>query len=276
MDHPYGIAVLFLLISLGKKIILSRRFVAEKACELVYDHQVEVITAVPLMVHKMLRNNPDALKSLACIASGGAKLNPKLIDETFHKLGSVLYNLYGTSETGLNMIATPKDLQYSPATIGKKISGVRLHILGQHHQEVEIGRVGQLCMKRKHFGSAWIKTGDLGYRDHQGYYFLCGRVDDMIVSAGENVYPSDVEQILITHPMVEDAAVIGIHDEIFGQRLKAFVLPVKDADITADALYQWLRTKAARFQMPKEIVFIDSIPYTPLGKPDKRQLLEKN
>ncbi|SHH87313.1 AMP-binding enzyme C-terminal domain-containing protein [Desulfosporosinus lacus DSM 15449] len=97
----------------------------------------------------------------------------------------------------------------------------------------------------------------------------------MVVSAGENVYPVEIEQALINHPQVEDAAVIGINDEGFGQRLKAYVLPNKNADLTEKELLEWLTYRIARFQMPKEIAFVNYLPYTSLGKLDKKQLKMK-
>ncbi|MDQ0899012.1 MULTISPECIES: AMP-binding protein [unclassified Paenibacillus] len=272
--HGYGVAVLLLFCALGKKMVIHRGFDAEKACRLIREHQVDVVTVVPLMLHKMLKSNAEDLKSLSCIASGGAELNPKLAKETLRQLGDVLYNLYGTSEAGLNIIADPQDLIYSAHTIGRKIEGVRLVIVDDLKEEVEIGRVGQFCIKNKWSmrNVAWIETGDLGYRDEKGYYFLCGRADSMIVSAGENVYPLEVEQVLLTHPGVEDAAVIGIRDEHFGQRLKAFVLLAPYNDTTREELFEWLRSRLARFQLPKEIIFVDHLPYTPLGKLDKKLL----
>lgn len=274
--HGYGIGVLLLFIALGKKVVIHKGFDAHKACQLIRDHHVEVITVVPLMIYKMLKHNAEDLKSLTCIASGGAELNPKLIEETFSKLGDVLYNLYGTSESSLNIIATPQDLRYSAKTLGKKIKGVQLKILDENGKEVKVGDVGQFCVKDRWSmrikNSPWIKTGDMGYRDKNGYYFLCGRVDDMVVSAGENVYPADVEQVLRNHPQIEDAAVVGISDEGFGQRLKAFVLPAENSGLTAEDLLEWLRPRVARFQMPKEIIFVNQMSYTSLGKLDKKQL----
>ncbi|MED4584899.1 AMP-binding protein [Brevibacillus choshinensis] len=274
--HGYGIAVLFLLIALGKKVVLTSGFDAAKACDVIRKHKVEVVTVVPLMIHKMLRHRVEDLKSLACMASGGAELNPKLVAEVFSKLGDVLYNLYGTSEAGLNIIATPQDLKYSANTIGRKINRTRLQVLDDRKKKVGVGVVGQFCIKnswsmrgRKH---PWIETGDMGYRDRHGYYFLCGRADDMIVSAGENVYPMEIEQVLIHHPSVDDVAVIGIRDETFGQRLKAVVQPAQHADLTTETLMEWLRPRVARYQLPKEIVFVDRISYTHLGKRDKKQL----
>jgi fatty-acyl-CoA synthase len=273
--HGYGIAILFTFLALGKKVIIQEGFNATKACALIREHQVEVITVVPLMIHKMLRTNIEDLKSLTCIASGGAKLNTNLVEAVSSELGEVLYNLYGTSEVGLNIIATPQDLKCAVNTIGKEIKGVRLKVVDQG-KEVKDGEIGQFCIQNKwsmkKSKSPWIETGDLGYRDGNGYYFLCGRTDDMVVSAGENIYPIEVEQVLITHPYIEDVAVIGIDDEKYGQVLKAFVQLRLTENLTKEALIDWLRPRVARFQLPKEVVFVTNLPYTPLGKLDKKQL----
>ncbi|PKR76985.1 AMP-dependent synthetase [Halalkalibacillus sediminis] len=272
--HGYGIAILLSFIALGKKMIITQGFDAHKACGIIRKHEVEVVSVVPLMVHKMLRTNSGDLQSLSCIASGGAALNPKLIEEVFNEIGDILYNLYGTSESGLNIVAKPEDLKYSLETVGKKINGSRLKVLDDNHREVANEEVGQLCMKNnwsmRNKTSSWIETGDLGYRDSKGYYFLCGRTDEMIVSAGENVYPIELEQTLNQHDQIEDVAVIGVSDEEFGQRLKAYV-QAKEG-LSQDELWEWLRPRVARFQVPKEIEFIEEIPYTPVGKRDKKQL----
>ncbi len=274
--HGYGVSLLLLFVAMGKKVVITRRFEAEKACSLIREHKVEVISVVPLMLKKMLRYNVDDLKSLTRILSGGAELHPKLVKETSYHLGDVLCNLYGSSEAGLNIIATPADLQYSALTIGKKINGVQLKVLDDRQVEVKDGGIGQFYVNNrwsmKNRNNSWIGTGDLGYRDENGYYFLRGRVDDMIVSAGENVYPMELEQILKQHPQIEDAAVIGIKDEDFGQRLNAFVLLANNATLTKEELLEWLNTKVARFQIPKELVFLNELPYTTIGKLDRKQL----
>lgn len=276
MHHGYGFSILMLFIALGKKAVVTSRFDAANACELIQKHQVDVISVVPLMIDKMLKHHAESMKSLACIASGGAELSPRLAAEVFSQLGDVLYNLYGTSEAGLAVIATPQDLKYSAKTIGKKIKNVRLYVLDDNKNRRGAGEIGHFCVKksgsRRNGKGAWVETGDVGCRDERGYYFLCGRTDDLVVSAGENVYPLELEQILIHHPTVADVAVIGIRDERFGQRLKAIVQPVQNAELTQEMLMEWLRPKVARYQLPKEIVFVDQIPYTHLGKRDKKQL----
>jgi len=284
--HGYGIGVLLLFCALGKKAVVRRGFDAKRACRLIREHRVEVVTVVPLMLRKMLEaDQGDDLCSLACVASGGAELNPRLVGETRERLGEVLFNLYGTSEAGLNLIASPEDLAESPHTVGRLVRGSRLKIVDERGEEAPAGKVGRFCIRNEWFAKngapRWIETGDLGFRDERGLYYLRGRTDSMIVSAGENVYPLEVEQVLLAHPGVADAVVVGVSDERFGQRLKAYVEPASAGktpaaapDLTEDELRGWLRGRLARFQMPGEIVFVDRLPYTSLGKPDRRQLSE--
>lgn len=274
--HGYGLGILLLFLALGKKIVVSKGFDSHRACDIIRTHQVEVVTVVPLMLQKMLNHSVESLQSLKCIASGGAKLSSKLIEETRNKLGDVLFNLYGTSEAGLNVIATPHDLRYSSTSIGKKIKGVQLKVMSKNMKEVRVGEIGHFCITNdwsiRNKKNGWIQTGDVGFCDEQGYYFLLGRTDDMVVSGGENVYPIEVEQVLITHHAIEDVAVIGVMDEQFGERLKAFILPIKNATITNEEITTWLRSRVARFQMPKEIMLVEEMPYTSLGKIDKKLL----
>lgn len=273
--HGYGLAVLLLFIAAGKTAGIQRKFQAAQACRFIREHRFEVAVVVPLMLHRMLRTNVDDLQSLQCIASGSAALSPKLVQETMSRLGQVLYNLYGTSETGLNLIATPQDFVYAAHTIGKPIKGVRIHIVDEHGQEVSVGKMGQLMVKNSgsmaNRANAWIKTGDVGYCDANGYYYLCGRADDMIVSGGENVHPLEVERVLLAHPEVEDAVVSGIPDEQFGQRLRAYVRLTANAEATSMELLDWLRPRLARYQLPKEVIIVDQLPYTPLGKLDRKR-----
>lgn len=274
--HGYGIANLFLFVALGYKICLSPRFDAAAACRLIVAHRVEVATLVPIMLRKMLRHDPGALRSLRCIASGGAELGPKLVEETSNELGDILYNLYGTTEGGLTTIATPPDLKSSAGTIGRVIPGVPLKVLDRNGDELPDGAAGRMCIRADRSlpksRARWIDTGDIGIREPTGLYKLCGRSDDMIVSGGENVYPADVEQAMQAHPLIEDAAVIGVADELFGQRLIGFVQPVRDAALTASECVEWLRPRVARYQMPREIVVMDELPYTAAGKMDRKRL----
>jgi fatty-acyl-CoA synthase len=272
--HGFGVASLFIGVALGSTMYFASRFKAESACELIEQEHVEVVVLVPLMLQRMLQLNSGSLASLQCIVTGGALLNPVLAQETFQRLGAILFNLYGTSEAGFCIMATADILAKKPGSIGKPVRGVRAKVVDNIDRIVGTNTIGRLCIRSAWTTSKknWIETGDLAYQDLDGDLFLCGRVDDMIVSGGENVYPIELENIIILHPDVESVGVVGIADPEFGQRLKAVVKLNKDATLDRSTLLAWLKPRVARYQMPAVIEFRDELPYTALGKLDKKSL----
>lgn len=272
--HGYGLAMLFIGIMLGAELHIARRFDAAQACALIARRRIELVTLVPLMLQRMLKLDPAALASLRCIICGSAPLSPALASEALERLGPTLFNLYGTSEAGFSILATPDILRRKPAAIGRPLPGVRARIVPESAQATGDRRVGRLCIRSVWTAGAgdWIETGDLAYRDADGDLFLRGRVDDMIVSGGENVYPLELENVLVQHPDVEAVAVVGIPDAEFGQRLKAVVVARRGAALDAASLLAWLKPRVARYQMPAVVELRDELPYTALGKPDKRAL----
>jgi len=272
--HGFGLAALLIGIVLGAEMYVSRRFEAAHACSLIAHHQIEVVTLVPLMLQRMLKQEGRSLTSLRCILSGGAMLMPDLAQSALKELGPVLFNLYGTSEAGFCILATPVHLSRKPASIGQPVWGVQASLVDGGEQEVISSTIGRLRIRSAWATQqkSWIETGDLAYRDSEGDIFLCGRVDDMVVSGGENVYPIDLENFLLQHPEIDAAVVFGIPDAEFGQRLKAIVVTNKGAPLSEMALKDWLKPRVARYQMPAIIEFCDHLPYTPLGKPDKKSL----
>jgi acyl-CoA synthetase (AMP-forming)/AMP-acid ligase II len=271
--HGYGLASLLMGVMLGAEMYVARRFDPVRVSEQIEENRIEVVTLVPLMLQRLLRYPTGALSSLKCILSGGAALSPTLAADTLGRLGPVLFNLYGTSEAGFCIMATPELLLSRPGSIGRPVAGVRAAILSGSSQQLEAGITGRLCIRSSWTTrpGAWIETGDLAHRDEQGNLFLAGRVDDMIVSGGENVYPIELQNILAQHPAVDSAALFGIPDAEFGQRLKAVIVR-RDAALDRETLIAWLKTQAARYQMPAAIEFRDELPYTTLGKLDIRRL----
>ncbi|RQO66431.1 hypothetical protein DBR43_29925 [Pedobacter sp. KBW06] len=275
--HGFGLAALCFSYLMGKDVYIRTGFDHKAACAVIRDEQIESVTLVPLMLRRMLDENKEALQSLKCIVSGGAVLSPALAEEAVLGLGNKLFNLYGTSEAGVCLLAGPEELIKYPGTIGKALEGVCLEI-----------RNRQLWIKCAWSAERdrWINTGDLGYQDEEGYCYLLGRADEMIVSGGENVYPYELELLLMQHPMVKEVLVTGIADAGFGQRLAAFVVlkdvaPLEDfgvpkekvpatTEATKAAILSWLSGKAARYQMPKHLVFTNEIPLTSMGKPDRK------
>jgi fatty-acyl-CoA synthase len=272
--HGFGVASLFIGVALGSTMYFTNRFKAESACELIEQERVEVVVLVPLMLQRMLKIDSGSLSSLQRIVTGGALLNPVLAQETFHRLGAILFNLYGTSEAGFCIMATADILAKKPGSIGKPVRGVRVKVVDNIDCIVGTNTVGRLCIRSAWTTSKknWIETGDLAYRDLNGDLFLCGRVDDMIVSGGENVYPIELENIIILHPDVESVGVVGIADPEFGQRLKAVIKKNKNGTLDRSTLIAWLKPRVARYQMPAVIEFRDELPYTALGKLDKKSL----
>jgi fatty-acyl-CoA synthase len=272
--HGFGVASLFIGVALGSTMYFTSRFKAERACELIEQERVEMVVLVPLMLQRMLQIDSGSLASLQCIVTGGAVLNPVLVQDTFDRLGSILFNLYGTSEAGFCIMATPDILAQKPGSIGKPVRGVRAKVVDNIDLILGANTIGRLCIRSAWTTNKknWIETGDLAYRDLDGDLFLCGRVDDMIVSGGENVYPIELENIIILHPDVESVGVVGIADPEFGQRLKAVIKLNPDARLDRSTLLAWLKPRVARYQMPAIIEFRDELPYTALGKLDKKSL----
>lgn len=271
--HGFGLAALLIGIVLGGELYVTRRFEAAQACSLIATHQIEVVTLVPLMLQRMLKHNSGSLSSLQRILSGGAALSPALVQDTLAQLGQRLFNLYGTSEVGFCILGAPGLLSRKPASIGQPVWGVKVRIVSGEEKGCN-SRIGRLCIRSawSTHQKSWIETGDLAYQDSEGDIFLCGRVDDMIVSGGENVYPIDLENMLMQHPDVDSAVVFGIPDAEFGQRLQAVVIKKPHAGLNEVILRNWLKQRVARYQMPAVIEFRGALPYTALGKPDKKAL----
>jgi acyl-CoA synthetase (AMP-forming)/AMP-acid ligase II len=222
----------------------------------------------------MLAEPGADLASLQCVITGGAALPAPLAVETRRRLGDVLFNLYGTSEAGVAMFATPADLAAAPDTIGREIWGVHVTVRDDAGAALPSGEVGRLCVQSRASvrQGAWIETGDVGLRDAEGRIFVRGRVDDMIVSGGENVNPWELESVLLTHPDVKEAAAVGVADPDFGERLVAFVTPGPGAALDVPALAAWLNARVARYQRPRSIEVRAELPLTAVGKVDKKAL----
>lgn len=274
--HGFGIATLCISLLLGKQTFISSGFDTIRACRLISRHKIQVMTLVPLMIQRMIEQDAHSLSSLECLISGGAPLPVFLLKNIQQALGDKLYNLYGSSEAGVCTLATPEDLKQFPDTIGRPLTGVKIKILLPDKQEAPAGTEGEICIRCNWSTNKykWLHTGDKGYENNQGYYFLTGRIDNMIISGGENVYPSELENILRQHPGIRDVIVISIDDPEFGKRLKAIIIPIFGNESDEEQIMQWLKGRASRYQMPKTIRLTDHFPMNAIGKPDKDALLK--
>lgn len=277
--HGYGLASVILSMVLSVEIYLKTKFDSLNALELIKKNKIEVLAIVPTMLKRMLDKSSDSLASVQVIVTGGAPIDRSLVEKTLSLLGDKLYNLFGTSEAGFSVIALPEDLKKYPDTIGKKIWGVDLVLLDKDNNRVKEGDIGTLHIKNQWSMSGtddqYISTGDLGFYNKEGYLFLKGRIDDMIVSGGENVYPYDIEALLLTNPKVDSVAVIAIKDKDFGKRLNAFVTPQFSLEeLSETSIKNWLSSRLARYQLPSRVIIVKTIPFSSTGKLDKKKLLE--
>lgn len=258
---------------MGANLYMRKKFNAADAFKLVEEQKIEVLTLVPLMLKRKIEYNSNHLASVQAYLTGGAPLGPDVIMLTQEKIGDKLFNLYGTSEAGFCIMASPQDLRKELCAIGKPVKGVKLFILDDDNKLVKGTDTGKLCVKAGWWvnKSAYIETGDLAYRAEHGFIFLKGRSDDMIVSGGENVYPLELESILLQHPDTEQVAVFVIEDSEFGQRLKAVVSTRNNIAMDEAELSAWLKPRCTRYQMPKVIEF-KSIEFSELGKMNKKNL----
>ena len=287
--HLYGQIGLFAGFGLGSPLVLRRRFDAEATLDQIERHRAESLLAVPTML-KRIMDLPEGTRtsydtsSLRMIVSGAAPLAPELALAVMNAFGDVLYNGYASTEVGPGTLATPGDLRAAPGTVGRPAPGVRIRILDEEGLELAQGETGRIFVGNpmlfdgytgggtKEVIDGLMSTGDVGHFDEDGRLFVDGRDDDMILSGGENVYPQEVEELLTSHEAVADAAVFGVADEDFGQRLAAFVVLKPGASPSGEELQTYVRDRLARYKVPREVVFVAQLPRTSTGKLQRRKL----
>jgi fatty-acyl-CoA synthase len=199
----------------------------------------------------------------------------------------VIYNLYGSTEIAWATIATPEDLAAEPSCVGRVVRGAVVKILDESGEERAPGETGRVFVGNavqfegytggggKEQVQGLMSSGDVGHFDAEGRLFIDGRDDEMIVSGGENVFPAEVEELLAGHDAVVEAAAVGVDDDQFGQRLKAFVVRRSGAELTEDEVKEYVRENLARYKVPREVVFVDELPRNSTGKVLKRELQEQ-
>jgi acyl-CoA synthetase (AMP-forming)/AMP-acid ligase II len=289
MFHGLGLGMTILAVGLGGTMLTHRRFDPEAVLAQASLHRADAMTAVPIMLSRIL-DLPDAVRArnpltaLQVVVSSGDRLDPSVAARFMDSYGDVLYNGYGSTEVGIGALATPAELREFPETVGRPSLGCRVRILDEGGTPVGpgvTGRVfvgGELTFEGYTGGAAkdvvdnLTSTGDRGYFDRSGRLFIVGREDDMIVSGGENVYPRAVENALAEHPDITDTAVIGVPDEQFGQRLAVFVVARPDSGIDETAVREYLKPRVSRFEQPRDVSFVGSIPRNPAGKVVRREL----
>jgi acyl-CoA synthetase (AMP-forming)/AMP-acid ligase II len=269
-------------------------FKAEEVLKLIHTEKIGFIVGAPT-VYKLMFLREDFekydLSSLKVVGVGGAPSTPEFVDRLFKTFPQALiYNGYGQTElTGGNIVNLGEDFRKRPDSVGKIAPGHELRIIDEGGNSLPPGKVGEVAVRgdyvfKGYWGmpeatsqkirNGWLYTGDLGWLDEDGFLYLVGRKSDMIIRGGENIYPQEVENCLESHPSVEEAAVIGVPDEVMGEEIRAFVRLKKHTKTTEKVLQDFCNSRIARYKVPKYIKFVEDIPHVAAGKID-RKLLRK-
>ncbi|GAA1481907.1 long-chain-fatty-acid--CoA ligase FadD2 [Gordonia sinesedis] len=288
--HGTGLLIAMVGIALGSKLVLrGGRFDAQRLLEDIDTHRADTICVVPIMLQRILALGTDEiarhdLSSLVAVFTAGSQLHPEVAAQVTAQLGDVIYNLYGSTEVSVATLATPDDVRAAPASVGRPALGVRIKLYDDAGHEVSRGQQGRIFVGTttpfegytggggKQIIDGLMSTGDVGHFDAKGRLYIDGRDDDMIVSGGENLFPREVEELLIQHPAVADVAIIGVPDEDYGQRLRAFLVLHEGRSLDSDEVKAHVKAHLANYKVPRDVAFLDALPRNPTGKILKREL----
>ncbi len=287
--HALGLGTLMMGIGFGSRVVTARRFDPAGVLEVIDRQDCTALVAVPAMLQRILALDPVEIAAhdhsrLRIIFSSGSQLPGPVATSLQETFGDVLHVLYGSTEVAYVTISTPADHRAAPASVGRPVRGVELRLLNGGGDEVPAGHSGRIFVSTglaftgytdgsgKEVIDGYMSTGDVGHLDSGGRLHIDGRDDEMIVSGGENVFPQEVEELLIATPEVADIAVVGVDDPDFGQRLVAYIVPVPGAEPSEEQLTDHVRANLARFKVPREFHFVDELPRNATGKILKREL----
>ncbi|SFO89206.1 fatty-acyl-CoA synthase [Amycolatopsis arida] len=282
--HGTGLSQFILSFALGCTVVVRRRFDPEETLRGVAERRCTALVLVPTMLQRIVDLDPAVLdrydtSSLRIVFVAGSALSPDLGNRATKLFGDVVYNLYGSTEVAVATVATPEDWRRAPGTVGRPPVGCRVALYDEAGRRITqpdvTGRVfvgsglsfgGYTDGRTKEMIDGLLSTGDVGHVDEDGLLFIDGRDDEMIVSGGENVFPIEVENLLVEREDVLEAAVVGVPDDEFGQRLKAFVVPAPGADLDVETVREYVKANLARYKVPRDVAFLDELPRNATGK----------
>ncbi len=289
--HVYGMNMnINLALYAAGTMVLVAQPTPDNILEGINRHEPTIWAAVPAMVQGII-NHPDIgvskIGSLKAVTCGGAPLPVEILKRFANLTGTRIIEGYGLSETS-NIICANPEIQ-KPGSVGVPWPDVDVRIvdLETGTKDMPPGELGEVIAKgpqimagywnnpeetENALKNGWLSTGDIGYMDEDGYIFLLDRKKDMVICSGFNVYPREIDEVLYAHPGISEACAIGVPDEKRGETVKAFVVLKQGAGMTAEALTDYCKERLAPYKVPKIVEFIDQLPRTPVGKPDRKAL----
>ena len=307
LHHIAGVQAVMAAVYGGRTLVLQRQFDEEGWMQLVQDEKVNRAMMVPTML-KRLMDRPTFkdydLSSLQVITYGAAPMPLEVIKKAIAEFpGTRFINAFGQTETASTITMLPPDdhdiSEDDPefekklnrlSSIGKPLPDVEVRIVNEDGADVPQGETGEIVAKgqrlmkgywnreeatKETLRGGWLYTGDLGFWDEDGYIFLSGRAKDFIKRGGEMIAPEEVEQIIMSHPGVDEAAIIGIPDIEWGERVRALVVKKPGAEVSMQDVVEHCRPRMAGFKRPEDVIFVDELPRNPMGKVLKRVLREE-
>ena len=291
--HSFGqSSVMNVSVRYGGCISLVPRFEVAAVCEAIQRDRVTVFSGVPTMFFALLHDPAVAgydLSSLRVAVSGGASMPAEVMQTFERRFGVTILEGYGLSETSPTASFNQSLEERRFGSIGKRIWGVEMRIFDEDDKPVPAGRehVGEIVIRGHNvmkgyyrkpeataeaFKGGWFHSGDMGYQDEDGFFFIVDRKKELIIRGGFNVYPREVEEVLYTHPAVQEAAVIGVLDERLGEEVAAVVALKSGQTATEDEIIEFVKERVAAYKYPRSVRFLDSLPKGPTGKILKKEL----
>jgi long-chain acyl-CoA synthetase len=285
LSHAFGIAFSNTGNLIGGKTILLRWWNVEEAMKAIERFRVTQMAAVPTMYIQILES-PELdkydLSSLEDCQCGAAPLPVEAALKWKEKVGVDIREGWGLTESGATTTGQPGDLPPKYGSIGKSLLKCNtIRVFDEKGRELPAGQQGEIVIKgptlmkgywnlpeetAKTIKDGWLYTGDIGYMDEDGYFYITGRKKDIIIRGGENVSPVEVEEVLVQHPAVAETGVIGIPDAVYGEEIKAFVVIKPGKQVTEEELIAFCKDRLPTFKLPKKVQFMKSLPKNILGK----------
>lgn len=300
LSHGAGFFVLPFFVK-GATNVLIPEFIPPLIFETIEREKVTVLKLVPTMLYQLMESSDRDLYdfgSLRSIIYGGSPIAVPRLIEAIRFFGKKLVQLYGQAEAPMcistlskedHIVDGEEEVTKRLHSAGKPLINVEVKIVDENGEEVSDGEIGEIAVRGYHImkgywklpeataevlKNGWVHTGDLGYSDSKGYIFLVDRKKEMIISGAFNIYPREIEDVIVAYPKVKEVAVIGVPDEKWGEAVKAVVVPKKGAKVSASEIIDYCRDRMASFKKPKTVDVVEELPRNPYGKVQKKALKE--